>query len=1099
VVELHVRVLGQLHARAGDAEPPLGPSRQRAVFAVLATNAGRAVSRDELIDAVWGDSAPASAGGSLHTYVSGLRRALGPAAGRLATVPGGYQLDVSTSDVAEFTRLRDEATARLRDDDPRGAVAALDAALALWRGEPYAGVAGPFAEQERARLAEMRLAVRERRARTLLDLGGSADLVVELQGLVREHPLHEALYELLMRALAQAGRTAEALDVYQHARRTLVDELGVEPGPALRRVQWSILEVPEAEAAAPVRVLPAHVSRPGKALVGRTAELDVLAGLVAGLAEGRGGAVWIDGDAGIGKSELLTAAFAEVGCQIAWGVADELGQRVPRQVLLEALGLETMALGTRPRAPGLDTVTPDTRPRALAEQVAADPDAALLGYVRDTCRRGPLVLVVDDMHWADDASMLLWGRLAAAAGRLPLLLVAASRPEPGRRDVGRLRDAVADRGGVLLELAPLTAPEVETLIGGIVGAAPGASLRALAARTEGNPLYTREMAAELVRQRSVRVVDGLAEVDGTIADRLPGSLLAAVGRTLEALTVDTREVLRLAALLGMEFTAADLAALTGRSPVLLTRVCAEAVRAHVVVESGDRFTFRHPFLRQALHDAIPGPMRATLRRHAAEMLARAGAVETRIAEQLVADATVIDGWVVRWLVSHHAELSRRAPRIAADLLRQALATDVPDRPEREILLVSAVKLWFRLEEYPEAEARAALAMARDPADRAEMRQLLAAMRYRRGDAAEAIALLGDAVDDPAVPEIWRTRHRVLLANFRRGDLTDLDRAESEAVAVHAAADSPYEAAFALQTRWLIDSIRRDHRSALAHLDTAIETLGDTDAALLFDLLDNRVFALQNLDRLAEAQRTLAWAADVAARHRLPAGLQVASAVQYYWLGRWDDALAEIGWVADDDPAITFRGTREPPAVAMLLHGVAALIAGRRGDAATARAHLDAADAQLPATSAERESCDFLLMAHALMLEQQGRPKEALARLAPLWEPSYAPMMLRHQWLPDVVRLALAVGDTAVAETAARISDDEARRETVPARAFAAAARIRTLRTGDPAGARSAAKHYRAVGRVPELAAALEEAGDPEALELYGRLRAAWDLRRASTG
>jgi DNA-binding SARP family transcriptional activator/tetratricopeptide (TPR) repeat protein len=1050
---------------------------------VLAVNSARPVSRPELIDAVWGDSAPASAGGSLHTYVSGLRRALGPAADLLTTVPGGYQLRLSSLDVTDFTRLRDEAGRQLRDGDPAGSVVTLDKALALWRGEPYTGVSGPFVERERPRLVEMRLAMLERRARTLLDLGGSADLVVELQGLVREHPLQESLYELLMRALAQAGRTAEALDVYQTARRTLIDELGVEPGPALRRVQRSILEVPAAEPLPLLRVQPAHLSRPRSTFVGRAAELAVLAGLVADVKAGRGGAVWIDGEPGIGKSELLTTAFAGVDCQIGWGVADELGQRVPLQVLMEALGLET--------------TSSDTRLAAVAEQLQGDHDEGLLAFIREASRQGPLVLVIDDMHWADDATLLVWGRLTAAVRRLPLLLVAASRPESARRELTQLRRAVASRDGVLLDLAPLSPFEVETLIGGIVGAAPGESLRALAVRTAGNPLYTREMAADLVRQQSVTVVDGVAEVDGTVADRLPGSLLAAVGRTLDSLSPDTQEVLRLAALLGMEFATTDLVALTGRSPVLLNRTFAEAVGASVVLESGSHLTFRHPFLRQALHDAIPGPLRATLRRHAAEALARAGSAVTRIAEQLAADAAVVDPWVVNWLVSHHDDLTRRAPRIAADLLRQALTTDVPDRDQREILLVAAVKLLFRLDEYPEAEAREALAVTRNPADRAEMRQLLAAMRYRRGDADGAIALLIEAVDDPAVPEIWRTRHRVLLANFRRSELDNLDEAEATAVATHAGAGSPYEAAFALQTRWLIDSIRRDHLSALEHLDRAIATLADADATLLFDLLDNRVFSLQNLDRLEEAQRTLQSAADVAARHHLPSSLQVASAVQYYWLGRWDDALAEISWITEDDPGITFHGTREPPAVAMLLHGVAALIAGRRGDLKAAQAHLDAADSQLPATSAERESCDFLLMAQALVLEQQGRAEEALAVLAPLREPSYAPMMLRHQWLPDIVRLAQSVGDHAVIETAAQISEEEAKKESVPARAFAAAERIRSLRTGDPSGARTAAEHYRAVGRIPELAGALEDAGDPEALELYGRLRAEWDLQRAS--
>ncbi|MEV6631303.1 BTAD domain-containing putative transcriptional regulator [Actinoplanes sp. NPDC051470] len=1096
--ELHAEVLGQLRAVVDGADVVLGPSRQRAVFAVLVSQVGRAMTRDELVDAVWGDSAPASAGGSLHTYVSGLRRVLGPAAERLSTVAGGYQLTASSVDVEKLTQGRSEAHRRLREGDRAGAIAALDAGLALWRGEPYAGVTGPYVEQERRRLGEMRLGMLEQRARTVLELGRGGEVVTELQGLVRDHPLHEVLYELLMRALASSGRTAEALEVYQTARGVLIAELGIEPGTALRKVQRDLLAGEIAEVAPPVvapppppvpepiprlRIVPAHVTRArsGVPFIGRRDELELLSGLVDDLAQGRGNAVWLEGEAGIGKSELLTSAFARAtaaGCQVAWGIAEELGQRVPFQALMEALGLET--------------TSSDPRLAAAAERLQGEGDTGLLGFIREACLRAPLLLIVDDMHWADESSVLVWGRLASAVRRLPLLLVAASRPDTR---LGQLRRALIGREAHILDLKPLSTPDVETLIGDIVGGAPGEGLRYLAARTGGNPLYTREMAADLVRQRSVTVVDGVAEVDGTVADRMPASLIGAVRRTLESLSPDTQEVLRLAALLGMEFAAADVVALTGRSPVLLVRTFDEAAAAHVIVESGQFLTFRHPFLRQALHDAIPVPLRSTLRRHAAEALARAGSPVNRIAEQLAAEVLVVDTWVVGWMTGNLTRLIKAAPRVAGDLLRQVLATDVPTREQRETLLLATTKLLFRLDEFPEAEAREALGLASAVPAREEMRHLLATMRYRRGDEHGAIGLLNEALERPEVPELWRTRHRILRAQFSRGSLDDLDKAEHRAVEMHELADSAYEKAFALQTRWLIDSIRRDHLSALNHVDQAIETVGDEDAALLYDLMDNRVFSLQNLDRLDEAGETIRSGADVARRYGLPASLQVAAAVQYYWQGRWDEALTEISEVTDTDPAITFHGTREPPAVAMLLHGVAALIAGRRGDPATAKAHLEAAEAQLPATIAEREACDFLLMARSLTLVQEGRPEDALAVLAPLWEPTYAPLMLRHQWLPDIVRLARSVGNEEVAATAASTCADEAAAETVPARAFAAAARIRTLRTGNPEHARQAAEHYRAVGRLPELGAALEEAGDPAAADIYRTLGAAWDLRR----
>jgi tetratricopeptide (TPR) repeat protein len=400
-----------------------------------------------------------------------------------------------------------------------------------------------------------------------------------------------------------------------------------------------------------------------------------------------------------------------------------------------------------------------------------------------------------------------------------------------------------------------------------------------------------------------------------------------------------------------------------------------------------------------------------------------------------------------------------------------------------------------------------MTLATDPADRADMRQILATMRYRRGQIGEAVAMLRDAVDDPRVPTIWRTRHRTLLAYFQRGELDDLDLAERRAEIVLAeavAAKQPYETAFALQTIWLTSSIRRDHERALSHVDRALAVVSEhADLAdTTIDLYDNKLFSLQNLDRLDEAQRTLDRAAMFAVDHQLPAGLQVATAVQDYWVGRWDEALAEIGQIREDGPGMSFHGLREAGAVTMLLHGVAALIALHRDAPDLAAAHLGAADA-VPASEAEREACDFLLVARALACQQRGRGEEALEILAPLLQPSYAQLMLRHQWGPDIIRLALSMSRSDIAEQAAAICAAEAAREVRPARAYAANLRCQALLSGDPTPALAAAEHYRSVGRVFERAAALEDAAvlageaPEEARVLYRSLAARWDVGRLS--
>jgi len=1123
---LRVSVLGPVRAWIGDRELNLGAARQRALFAVLAASANRPVDRDELIEAIWGASPPATAAGNVYTYVSGLRRSLSADRGALVSGPSGYilQLGPGALDSDRFGELCAEA-GRLQDaGDLTSAAARLDEALRLWHGDAYAGLSGDGIELERAHLGERRLAAAERRARIVMKLGDDG-LVAELARLIRDHPLHEPLHELLMLALYRAGRTAEALEAFRTARNKLVAELGVEPGPALRELHQQVLDgsvSPAETAAQPAPIVPTQVVRAirdgleERPLFGRGDELELLRRLVTQAASGSGAAVWIDGEPGIGKTELLTRAFADAGstgCQLSWGVAGELDRHVPLQVMMRALGLETTSadpsraavaaeLHAAPRHGERD----DTGPALAAERIFA--------YLRGVCSSTPLVLVIDDLQWADEATVLLWERLVAATRRMPLLLVAAARPEPQGRELVRVRHGVQAQQGRVLSLRALSAEATESLVAACVGAQVGPHLRGIVSHSGGNPLCAREMTAALLHRGVVHVTEGHADIDESVVIEAPTSLLTVVRATLDFLTDCTQEMLQQAALLGTEFAVDDLVAVTGRSPFDLMANLEEALAANVVVDAGTDLAFRHPFLRQALHESIPRTLRADLHRHAAERLASASSPVTRVAEQLVAETPVIDAWVVDWLVKNHVEMVKRAPKIADDLIHQALSTALPAREQRETLLVAVVKLDFRKGLYHIAEASEALGLATDPADRAEMRQLLAAMRFRTGDAPGAMALMTDAVDDPQVPEIWRTRHRVLLANFRRGALDDLDQADLNARSVHdeaIAARLPYEAAFALQTTWLTNSIRRDHERALEYVDRALDTMHGypTFAGMYFDLLDNRMFTLQNLDRLEEAERTLREAALFAIRHRLQDGLQVASAVQYYWLGRWDDAVAEVSAVTDDAPGITFLGLREPGAVTMLLHGVAALIAGRRDDADLARAHLDAADA-LPASDAERESCDFLLVARALIAEQQGQADEALDILAPLLTPEYAPMMLRHQWLPDAIRLALESGRTDVAERAAVICQDEAAKEVRPARAFTAAARCRALMSGDPEPSLQAAAHYRKVGRVPELATALEDAAvllathrrpheaarhGLEAAELYTVLGARWDLRR----
>ncbi|MBB5851114.1 BTAD domain-containing putative transcriptional regulator [Amycolatopsis umgeniensis] len=1133
---LRVELLGPPRAWLEDVELKLGPARQRAVFATLAARCGQSVSLGELIADVWGGSAPASATGSVHTYVSGLRGAIRKAGGAahemLHSSGSSYvlRLDREALDVRLSEQDAAEARRLLARADQRGAAARLTTALGRWRGEAYSGVPGPFAEAERVRLAELQLTATELRAAALLGLGDHRELVAELTALVQRHPLRESLHETLMRALHASGRQTEALTAYRDARRVLRDELGVEPGVPLRELHQRILDGTEKPVTGskpvPVRVVPPPVAkaieRGGQGhLPGRTRQVERLDGFVTDLLAGRGRPVWLEGEPGIGKSELLIAGLASAGargCQLAWTAADELQQRFPLQVIMECLGVHHGAADpAKAKLAGELHAEPAHGNWGPTDPILSTVDK-LLALVDETCAAGPLVLVIDDLHWADEASVLLWQRLAAATRQLPLLLVAATRTGHGRRDLAQLRRGIEARDGAIMPVEVLTEDEVTAVFEVILAAKLGPSLRPLVRRAAGNPLYAREIAHDLVRTGSLRIKAGVAEVTLNGTENAPRSLLAAVGRTLECLDPATTDILRTASLLGAEFAVEDLAALAGKSPLEVLQDLEPATTAGVIEYAGDKLAFHHPFQRQALYGGIAEPVRAALHRRAAEALARGGAPIKRVAEQLAAEPVPVDPWLVGWLTDNHIAVSNRAPHIAADLLRGALDSTVPTREQRETLIAALVRVLFRLEQDPEAEAEQAVKTVGDKADLAQMRHVLAALRYRRGDTPGAIEALADTADDPSMPELWRTSTRTLLANFRRGTLDDLDETERIARGLYVEAveaGGRYPAAHAQQTLWLVHSIRREHDKALAAIDAALETTGDEAglATLRFDLLDNRLFTLQNLDRLDEADATLHAGYETAARHGLPTGPQVSAAVHYYWTGRWDEALAELDSVTEDGPAITFYGVREPGAAALLLHGVAALIAGHRNERVSVRAHLEAAEAHSPSNSAERESCDFYLAAQAMAAEQRDRLGDALRLFAPVLRPDYARMMLRHQWLPDVVRIALAAGNEDVAREALAVCVEEASQETVPARAAAAAARCRALIDGDPEGVLAAADHYREVRRPIELAASLEDAAEllgragyleaatqslTEACEVLGPVGAIWNIRRAES-
>ena len=854
--------------------------------------------------------------------------------------------------------------------------------------------------------------------------------------------------------------------------------------------------------------------------VGRGEELAVVRAGVEALSRGEGALIWVEGEPGIGKSSLVAEALAAgsaPGWDIGWGIAGKLTERLPLRVMLDCLQVRPGSPDPR-RAHAADLL------RSLRQGLFADGDASvvgievLVGLVDELTTAAPTVIVLDDLQWADDASLIVWHQLAASIGQLRLLLIGTCRPAPRRPEVQELRAAVIRHGGAVVTLGPLTETDVTALVTAILGSPPGDTLRQLTAQAAGNPLYVRELVDAMVRERALEIGPA-AEISAT-GERLPASLAAVLTDRLGSVSAGAAQLLRTAALLGGRFAVTDLAVVLHRPASALAADVQEAVAAGILTEhpNDPDLAFRHLLIQQALYEGMPAALRTALHAEAARELAAAGADVLSVAQQLSAANKPGEAWARTWLVESAPALAIRAPQVGAEILRRELDATPAGDEARDGLMASLAWALLAAGSYQEAARRAsqALTLMTDPVRRAETHWVLTRAQVSAGRSDDAIATIRQALALAELPAEWRARMLALLAMLQRAATGDLDAADATAIQALTAGEEAGDAfatAHALTDLWLTRSVRRDHVAALDHIDRALRVLGDDPghADLRSFAQDGCIFTLQNLDRWPQAEVTLRRAREASQRSGNPdRATWVTAAVLRYWLGEWDDALAELGPDDADAPGLTHSFLRERWS-ALLLHGVSALIAGRRDERTAADQQLRQGLALPVQTLADRENQDFLVAAHALALEQSGETHQAMARLAGMLPRRDGEMTLIHQWLPDLVRLALAAGDRPMAQAATRACQAEAAAETHPARATVASLRCRGLLESDPGPLTEAVAHYRALGPATELPAALEDlavvlarsgreeeasTAFTEAVSLYEDLQARWDIRRA---
>jgi DNA-binding SARP family transcriptional activator len=610
IASIQARLLGTVVVSNDGNDVDLGPPRQRALFATLAAHTSQVVNREELVDAVWGIDAPATAMNSVYTYVARLRNRLEPTRPQrapsdlLVSDGSGYMLQLPPDkvDKMRFEGHLKAARHLRRVNELHSAVDELSVGLALWHGTPYGGAVGPFVEAERTHLTELRLNAQEDRGEMLIELGRHSEILGELFGLVRQHPLRERLRYLLMLCYARLGRRADALTEFHDLRTTLADELGVEPGEHIQRFHEQILRPdqsrrPESEQPAfgPVEVgvvgravAPAQLSHDTPGFTGRAAELRQMHDLVAaGESAGESVIILVNGGPGIGKTAMavrfaheLSSRFPDGQLQVNLRGFTDAQPMAPT----EALGHLLAALGARSRIPtGLD------------RQCA---------FYRSMVARRRMLVLLDDARSVEQTRPLLPGAASC-------VVIVTSR--------SGLAGLTVRDGARRLTLDVLPNDDAVTLLSTAIGrpfqVREHPAVQKLVAACCGLPLALRIAASRINTAPSPdRAVTEFTECD--LFDRLyvqgdeQSSLRTVFEWSYRALSHDAAQMFRAIGRHGRpDVMLGAAAALVDASPGGARRLLDELVDAHLVQElSPDRFCMNNLLFAYArqLTEAVDG-------------------------------------------------------------------------------------------------------------------------------------------------------------------------------------------------------------------------------------------------------------------------------------------------------------------------------------------------------------------------------------------------------------------------------------------------------------------------------------------------------------
>ncbi|MGY1820935.1 BTAD domain-containing putative transcriptional regulator [Geodermatophilus sp. SYSU D00079] len=1028
--QLRIGLLGAFTASAGGVPLDLGGRRQRAVLAVLVLARGEVVPVETLVEAVWGDDAPEDAVGALQAYVSHLRRRLQPGSAartRSAVIVRegrGYavRLPPDAVDAWRFEGLVRQAGAT---DDPAVTVSLLDRALELWRGPPLAEYADePWAEAETGRLTELRAVARERRLDARLRRGEAALLVPDLEALVAEEPLREERWRLLVLALYRANRQADALAALRRARTTLADELGVDPGPALRELEQQVLaHAPALHAPHPAPVaagaptVPPPAAPPAEELLDRDRELAAVRAALDDVTAGEPRLLLIEGPPGIGKSRLLAEArrrAAQRGLRVlsARGspLEESFGFGVVRQLFEPAMA------------------TPDRRAELLAGPAAAAravfdlapgecPDGSfamlhgLYWLAVELSSAGPLVLALDDLQWCDGASLRFLAYLVRRLDAVPVLVVGTVRSGEGHDGDELLAELALDPAAVVLRPTPLSLEATRHMVASRLGE-PVSPLfaRACHRTTSGTPLLLRQLLRGL---EADRVKPDAAHADTVIAvgSRAVSSMvLLRLRRVPEEVTA----VARAAAVLGDGAPLPVVAALAGLDEEPTAAALAALSRVEVVKDE-QPLAFVHPLVRDAVYCDLPAAQRGLWHEQAARLLRAAGASDEQVAAHLLLAPPRGDDGV--------PEVLRRAARTAADrgasdsavtYLRRALAEPPAPGALREVLVeLGAVESLVDGAASAEHLLRAH-ALLDDPRARAELAVLIARVQVFAGPPGAATAF-ASAASQAAPPELTDCRQALAALERISGFMHGLDPAvwrSAEPPAPDGDGDGARMLAATLAFEAALEGRDRVRAVELARAALDRDRLWEVDSGLFWVLAAIvRMIADDELGDFWERARRYAHA------HGSVFAVHAANLWQGFWhwrRGELDEALACLR-VAFDQGRIWGHGEVGDSYTRAFQIGCQL----DRGEVVAARR---IADEGLAAPH-PGEGGRLLQHAVARLLVAERRWEQALATVVGIRAPVPVPNPVWHPWRSTG---ALALAGLGRPDEAVRLAEEEVR-------------------------------------------------------------------------